>query len=270
MNPLALAGKEQISRRSFLWSALSAATCSAMMTGCSASERRAQNPKQLNIYSWADYIHPKTIPEFERRYGLKVVYDTFSSNESLLAKMQAGATQYNIVVPTSYMVTQLRKLTLLDEIQHDRLPSLAANIKKRFQNPAFDPGLRYSVPYTWGTTGIGFDTTMFESRNKNDWPRDWDIFWDDRLRGRLTLLDDARETIGMSIKRCGHSFNTVDTTVISSAASELMSEKPLVMCYTSDQVIVQLAAGDSALALGYSGDVYQVRCVQQQNQICDS
>jgi spermidine/putrescine transport system substrate-binding protein len=246
--------KATISRRSFIGLATGTAFGIAV-TGCGgnfAGGRSIQN--QLNIYSWADYIHPKIVPEFERRYNVKVIYDTFSSNEALLARMQAGATAYDIIVPTSYMLSQLKKLDLLAELDHLRLP-LLKNLMPRFQDPAFDPKLRYSVPYTWGTTGIGFNAKAFGDQSR--WPQDWDSFWDARLKDRITLLDDSRESIGMAIKRHGHSYNTKDTSFIESAAEDLKRQKPLTMCYTSDQVIVQLAAGDSALALAYSGDVYQ-------------
>ncbi len=116
----------------------------------------------VNIYSWADYLHPDTIPEFEKRTGIQVVYDTFASNESLLAKLQAGASDYDIVVPTGYMLRHLVKLDLLQEIDHSKIPNLK-NIMERFQHPRHDPGLRYSVPYTWGTTGIGYNTTAMRN-----------------------------------------------------------------------------------------------------------
>jgi spermidine/putrescine transport system substrate-binding protein len=242
-----------ISRRQFIGLSLAAA-CSMASGGCTSNNRSTGNARQLNIYSWADYLDPRTVPEFEKRYGIKVVYDTFSSNEALLAKMQAGATSYDIIVPTSYMVIELKKLDLLGKVDHSRLPGLR-NIMSRFLDPAFDPHLEYSVPYTWGTTGIGYNSAA--ARAHQVIPGDWDIFWNDRLKGRMTLLDDARETIGMAIKRRGGGYNTSDEQAITSAVADLKVQKPLTMCYTSDQVIVQLAAGDSWLSLGYSGDVYQ-------------
>jgi spermidine/putrescine transport system substrate-binding protein len=242
-----------LSRRSFI--RLAAATAfGAAVGGCTSGAKQRAKQNQLNVYSWADYIHPDVIPEFERTYSVHVVYDTFSSNEALLARLQAGATAYDITVPTSYMVCQLRKLGVLSQIDHTRLP-LLKNLMPRFQDPAFDPKLKYSVPYTWGTTGIGFNANAFES--EKDYPTDWDFFWDKKLSGRMTLLDDSRETIGMAVKRRGSSYNTHDTKVIEAGAADLKQQKPLTMCYTSDQVVVQLAAGDSALALAYSGDVYQ-------------
>lgn len=222
------------------------------VSGCTQQSR--PDPNVLNIYSWADYLHPSTIPNFEKRYNVRVVYDTFASNESLLAKLQAGANQYDIVVPTSYMVTQFIKLSLLSELDHARLPNLR-NIMPRFRDPAFDRKLKHSIPYTWGTTGIGYNIARMADPER--YPDDLDAFWDPRYAQRMTLLDDARETIGMALKRRGLSYNLQEKDKIELAVADLKAQKPLTMCYTSDQVIVQLASGDSWLSLVYSGDAYQ-------------
>jgi spermidine/putrescine transport system substrate-binding protein len=242
-----------LNRRAFLNLSMST-IFGATLASCS-EQKSSTNRNQLNIYSWADYLHPAAIPEFERRYNIRVVYDTFASNESLLAKLQAGATAYDVIVPTSYMIKQLRKLKKLSVLDHDRLPNLK-NIMPRFLDPKFDPHLEHSVPYTWGTTGIGFNTAAIE---KSDWPVDSEIFWNKKYGHRMTLLDDARETIGMTLKRAGNSFNSVNESKIQAALSELIIQKPLTMCYTSDQVITQLASGDSWLSLVYSGDAYQAQ-----------
>lgn len=211
--------------------------------------------KQVNIYSWADYIDPQVIPEFEKRYGVKVVYDTFASNESLLAKLQTGASDYDVIVPTSYVIHHLSRLNLVKKLDHERLTNFK-NISARFNNPPFDPGCEHTVPYTWGTTGIGFNQTAFD---RGKFPDSTDIFWDEKLKGRMTLLDDARETIGMALKRKGHSYNTTNESEIRQAFDDLKIQKPLTMSYTSDQVIVQLASGDSLLSLVFSGDAYQAK-----------
>lgn len=242
-----------LNRRNFL--GLAASTIFGVGLSSCTSEKKSAQKNQLNIYSWADYLHPDTIPEFERRYGIQVVYDTFASNESLLAKLQAGATAYDIIVPTSYMIKQLRKLDKLSVLDHGRITNLK-NIMPRFLDPKFDPHLEHSVPYTWGTTGVAFNS---EAVPKADWPNTTDIFWNSKYAHRMTLLDDARETIGMTLKRRGESFNCTDEKQIKDAVADLIVQKPLTMCYTSDQVIVQLASGDSWLSLAYSGDVYQAQ-----------
>ncbi len=241
-------------RRQFLKASLGT-VFGASLTSCSRNSDQSKTKNQLNIYSWADYLHPSTIPEFERRYGIRVVYDTFASNEALLAKLQAGASEYDIIVPTSYMVKQLKKLGKLATIDRSNIANFG-NIMERFRNPKFDPHLEHSIPYTWGTTGIGYNSAAI---SKPDWPVDTNIFWNDKFGHRMTLLDDARETIGMSMKRQGNSFNSTDTAQIKTAVGDLIVQKPLTMCYTSDQVIVQLTSGDSWLSLVYSGDAYQAQ-----------
>lgn len=263
---------KKIARRTILKAAAATAFAfgaTPLLSGCGRLGRGSKDPNRLNLYCWADYMAPETIPNFEKMYGVKVVYDTFASNEALLAKLQAGASNYDIIVPSGYMVKLLIKLGILDEIDPARLQGLS-NIMDRFRSPSYDPELKHSVPYTWGTTGIGYNTAAFGSlpMRENRWeveynlglgaiPADWSVLWDSRFAGRITLLEDARETIGMALKRFGGSYNTTEEHKIGEAVWYLKQQKPLTMCYTSDQVIVQLAAGDSWLAHGYSGDVLQ-------------
>lgn len=242
-----------MNRRDFLTATLTCLLGTHALSGCSAKKTVGSGvEKQLNVYSWPDYIAPEVIPEFEKRYGIKVVYDTVSTNEGLLAKFQAGASNYDVVVPSGYMVKQLKKLDLLQPIAHDKIPNFK-HLRKRFTSSSFDPQCHYSVPYTFGTTGIAFSNRAFE---KNP-PQDWDCFWDKRAAGRMTLLDDPRETFGLALKHKGHSYNTTDAALLGQACTDMKAQKAYVMCYTSDQVIVYLASGDSLLSLVYSGDAQQ-------------
>ncbi|MBU6452321.1 MAG: spermidine/putrescine ABC transporter substrate-binding protein [Cyanobacteria bacterium REEB67] len=277
-----------ISRRRFLQglhggAALTlASACLPWLAGCSTGRSFSGEDKQVNILNWADYLHPDTIPEFERRYGIKVVQDTFASNEALLAKLQAGGTRYDVIVPSSYMVKQLKKLDILSTLEHDRLIGLN-NLLPRFRSTSFDPGLKVCVPYTWGTTGIGYNLAYMEevqgfgrragklsgatagSADSKSYAIGWQILFDKRFAHRLTMLEDAREVIGSALKMQGHSYNTTDSQQIRAATEILKQQKELVMCYTSDQVIVELASGDSYLSQVYSGDCYQAR--RENNQL---
>ena len=245
-----------ISRRRFLEFSLVTACGGLAACACNgiAQQEAARNARQLNIYSWPDYIYREAIPEFEKRYDIKVVYDTVSSNESLLAKLQSGASNYDIVVPTNYTVTRLKQLNLLRPIEKDRLKNFN-NLLPRFASTKFDPDCAYSIPYTFGTTGLAYNCAAPCYQDK--FPHDWDSFWDKKIAGRITLLEDARETMGMALKRRGHSFNTTDEPAIREACDDLKKQKELTMCYTSDQVIVYLSSGDSWLSLVFSGDAQQ-------------
>ncbi len=244
----------QLSRRQFCQVGLGTiiGAQSLLISGCAAPASR-RDPKRLNIYCWADYFPPDLLTEFERRTGLRVTYDTFASNEQLLAKLQAGATEYDIIMPSSYMLQQLVRMNLIAPIDHARLKGID-KMMAQFRNPVYDPGLAHSVPQFWGTTGIAYDSRAIRSGHV---PNDWNDFWQKEFAHRMTLLDDSRETIGMSLKRLGHSYNSVDAKEVGSATKSLIEQKPMVMCYTSDQVIVQLTAGDSLLSMVYSGDAFQ-------------
>jgi spermidine/putrescine-binding protein len=244
-----------LSRRHFLKNAAQVVLGGSVLTGCDNRQNAGTRQRQLNIYSWADYLPPEAICNFEQRYGVSVVYDTFASNEALLARMTAGSVDYDVIVPTNYAVFKLKQLKLLKPIDKDRVPN-ARNLLNRFTRMHFDPGGVYSVPYTFGTTGIGYNARAFAERGIQA-PSDWEAFWDNRLRGRMTILEDARESIGLSLKRLGKSYNSVDEGEIAAATRELVKQKPLIMCYTSDQVIVYLGSGDSLLSLAYSGDAHQ-------------
>ncbi|CAN5518114.1 spermidine/putrescine ABC transporter substrate-binding protein PotD [soil metagenome] len=253
--------QKTLSRRQML-AAMSALFLSPALSACGTGATGQEASRQLNILNWADYLHPDAIPEFEKRYSCKVIYDTFASNEALLAKLQAGGSLYDIIVPSSYMVKQLHKLEILSTLDHSRLPGLG-HMMPRFTNSAFDPGLQHCVPYTWGTTGIGFSlaklTELGIVKNASALSLPWEVFWDKRLAQRMTLLDDGREVIGMALKMAGNSYNTVEKPPIAAATANLITQKPLTMCYTSDQVIVELASGDSYLSQVFSGDAYQAR-----------
>ena len=240
-----------VSRRQFLYSAAGLLLSGAL---ASCGENAGSNAaNELNIYGWADYLHEDVIPEFQKQTGITVIYDTFASNEALLAKVEAGGSNYDLILPSNYAVAKLRKGGYLKRIDKEQLPNFK-HLMERFQNPGFDPHCQYSVPYMFGTTGIGFNKKAFPGGN---YPRDWDAFWDKQLAGRMTLLEDARETLGFALKHRGHSYNSTDPQLIAEACNDLIAQKSLVMCYSSDQVITYLSSGDALLSLAYSGDVCQ-------------
>jgi spermidine/putrescine transport system substrate-binding protein len=252
-----------LSRRQLL-AIMAGVTCgTAFEQACSLTKADGSDKRTLIIFGWADYLHPDTIPEFERRFGLKVFLDTFASNEAMLAKLQISASQYDIVLPSSYALTNLIAMGLVSALDHERIKNINL-VSPRFFHMDYDKNLNYSIPYTWGTTGIGYSKSKFESVfKKSPTPFEdggenaFDLFWNPAFSGRITLLDDARETIGMSLARQGHSYNSTNQGEVKSATRSLIEQKPLTMCFTSDQVIIQLASSDSWLALAFSGDVYQ-------------
>ena len=114
---------------------------------------------ELSVYNWADYIDEELLTKYEEEYGVKIIYDTFASNEDVLAKMQAGATGYDVIFPSDYMVAQMAELGLLAEINKDNIPNIA-NLDPKFMDAPYDPGNKYCMPYQWGTTGIAYSTEL--------------------------------------------------------------------------------------------------------------
>jgi spermidine/putrescine transport system substrate-binding protein len=203
----------------------------------------------LYYFTWSDYVGPNLIEEFERQTGAKVIVDTFGSNEELLAKLQSGATGYDVAVPSDFMVSIMMKLGLLADLNLASIPN-ADLLLDRLQRLSFDPGHRYSIPYLWGTVGIGYDSSVISTP-----PDSWDVLWDPRYKGRISMLNDQREVFGMALRSLGASINSRDPTVIEQAKQKLLQQKPLVKAYTSENYDQLLASGEVLLAHGWGGAV---------------
>ncbi len=215
--------------------------------------------RTLHYFTWSDYVGPELIESFEEQSGVKVVVDTFSSNEELLAKLQSGATGYDVVVPSDFMVAIMIGQGLLAELDIAKIPN-AELIADNLQHLAFDPTHRYSVPYLWGTVGIGYDSTVFPTP-----PDSWSVLWDPRYKGKISMLNDQREVFGATLRSMGQSLNARDPSVIEQAKDRLIRQKPLVKIYTSDHYDQLLASGEVVLAHGWGGPV--ARAMQERPSI---
>jgi spermidine/putrescine-binding protein len=214
--------------------------------------------KELNIYNWSDYIAEETIPNFEKEFGVKVTYDTYESNEEMVGKLQAGASGYDIVVPSSYIIPALTATDLITPINKKYLTNWE-NISPIFRNLSTDPGNRYTVPWQWGTTGIAFRTDQV-----NPAPASWSMFLDPAYRKKMTMMDDVREVIGAFLRYRGHSLNSVIPAELDRARTDAIEAKQYLKAYVSAPVKDQLIAGDVWIAQLWNGDTAQAR-VQQPN-----
>jgi spermidine/putrescine-binding protein len=202
----------------------------------------------LNVYIWSNYIAPETLRRFEELHDVKVNVDLYDSNEALLAKMQAGNADYDVVCPSNYVVETLRQTGGLLELDHSALPSLH-HLAPRFVDQPHDPGNRYSVPYFWGTAGIAY------RRSKTGPVDSWDALWDPRFAGRILMLDDPRETLGTALRRVGHTYNETDPARLREAQRMLAQQRPLVRAYDSASFDSALLSGDVWLAQAWSGQI---------------
>jgi spermidine/putrescine transport system permease protein len=205
---------------------------------------------QLNIYTWSSYISPRVIHGFEREYHCQVNYDLYDSNEALLAKLQAGNVDYDLVVPSDYMVEILVRQGLLAKLAKQRMPNAWANTDPRFLGLPFDPRNEYSVPYAWGTTGLAYRADLVKEDIDS-----WSVLFDPRFAGHILLLDDTREVFGMALKELGYSLNSTDPDQIRQARDLLRREKAMVKGYNSSNFEQDLAAGDAWIAQAYNGNM---------------
>jgi len=228
--------------------------CLAVLTisACAGGGGEQELAEELHIYNWSEYIDPEVYDAFEAEYGVKVIEDTFSSNEELLAKIQAGAAGYDLIVPSDYMVEIMIGEDLLAEINHDNITNLG-NLSELFSNPPYDPGLVYCVPYQWGTTGIGYNSDEVE-------PDSWAYIFDPEMAseyaGQITMLNDSRESIGAALKYLGYSLNTTDEAQLEEAKQVLIDAKPNLFSYDSDQFEDLIASDEVVYGHGWSGDYF--------------
>ena len=219
-------------------------------SGCQrGSEPTPHATRTLHYFTWSDYASQDLLREFEQRYGAKVVVDTFSSNEELLAKLQTGASGYDVTVPSDFMVSSMIAQGLLAELNVAAIPNTAF-LEGHLQRPAFDPDHRYAIPYLWGTVGIGYDSAVVTTI-----PDSWAVLWDERYKGKISMLNDEREVFGAVLRSMGESMNVTDPATIDAAKRKLLAQKPLVKTYTSDHYDQLLASGDVILAHGWGGPV---------------
>ena len=206
------------------------------------------NSKQLNLYNWSDYVAKSTIPNFEKKYKVNVTQDFFSSNEELLAKLQAGGVGYDVIVPSDYMVGIMAKSDVIQKLDMSRIPNFK-NVGQEFKKPPYDPNNEYSVPYQWGTTGILYN------KKKVGKIENWVPMWDPKYKGKIAMIDDVRETLGAALYRLGYSVNTTDDSKLKKAEALLKEQKPLLRGYfDSTQVRPLVVNGDILLGHVFSGD----------------
>ncbi len=205
----------------------------------------------LHVFTWADYIKPELVRRFEREHGCRVVIDTFDSNEALHAKLQAGARGYDVLTPSSYMAAVLRRQGRLRDLDHARLPNLR-HVDPDHLRRAPDSEMVYSVPYMITATGIGW-----LAHRVPDAEPSWTLFDRSDLRGRMTLLNDMRETLGAALKLLGHSLNSTNEAELAAAADVVLRWKRNIAKFENEQYKSGLASEEFFVVHGYSGDIVQ-------------
>jgi spermidine/putrescine-binding protein len=208
--------------------------------------------KVLNFYNWTAYIDAKSIPNFQKQTGIKVTYDNYSSNDELFAKLSAGGTGYDIIVPTDATLVKMKHANLIEPLDLSLIPNVK-NLDPRFRNATYDPGNQYSIPWQWGTTGIGFDKTRVGGS-----VTDWDALKLPAVKGKSSYLDEARDAFAMALFALKKDPNTTNESDLDDAKNYLIDLKKTIKSITSDYQD-PLKSGELWLSQAYSGDVFQIQ-----------
>jgi spermidine/putrescine transport system substrate-binding protein len=206
--------------------------------------------QSLNVYNWSTYIAEDTVANFEAACGVTVSYDVFESNEALFSRLREGNPGYDIIVPTDYMVEIMIQEGLLEPLDLSKIPN-AANVSENLQNPPYDPGNQYSLPYQWGTVGIGYNRTVV-GEDITSWQQMLDY------QGSVAWLEDQRAMINIGLITLGYEPNTADVNQVAEARDNLMNHGSNVVAIAADDGQALLERGDADIVVEYSGDIFQV------------
>ena len=201
----------------------------------------------VNVYNWGEYIDTDLITQFEQETGIKVNYKTYESNEQMYSVLKQGGVSYDVVVPSDYMVSRMIAEDMLEPLDYSKIPNfslISDSMKKR----NYDPDNKYSVPYMWGTLGIIYDSTVVGEIDS------WGALFDAKNSGKILMIDNSRDAMGIALKYLGYSMNTTDKTELDKAYALLKQQKPLLQGYVMDQVFDKLESGEAPIGVYYAGD----------------
>lgn len=217
------------------------------------SSRGYAGGNTLTVYNWGDYIDADLIDKFEKETGIKVIYETFDSNEAMMTKIEQGGTNYDVAIPSEYMIDKMKEEDLLLPIDHSKIPNLK-NIDDRYLNLSFDPENKYSIPYFWGTVGIVYNPKMLGGKKITS----WNDLWDSDLKNQIMLIDGAREIMGMSLNSLHYSLNDKDHDHLREAKEKLDTLTPNVKAIVGDEIRMLIENEEAAIGVLWSGMAAEV------------
>lgn len=213
------------------------------LTGCSSESKEV-----VKVYNWGDYIDEEVNRMFEEETGIKVIYDVYPTNEDMYARVVSGGAQYDVVVPSDYMIEKMAKEGRLEPLDKSLLTNYE-KIDDRFKGLSHDVNEEYSIPYMWGTMGIVYNQTLVSTEID-----EWADMWDPLYEKQIFMYDSERDSIMVALKKLGYSMNTKDPAELEAAKEELIKQKPLVLAYVGDEGKGKMQNGEAAMMLAWAGD----------------
>ena len=215
-----------------------------------------QNTVTLNVYNWGQYIADgsdgsmEIIAEFEKRYPhIKVNYSTYDSNEIMYSKLSNGGITVDVIIPSDYMIARLIEEDMLLELDYSNIPNYRY-IDDSFKNTAYDPDNKYSVPYTWGTVGILYNTKYVEEEDVTG----WELLWNEKYTGKTLMFGNSRDAFGIAQFLLGYDINTTDKAELEHCAELLKKQKPVLQQYVMDEIFAIMQNEEAWIAPYYAGD----------------
>lgn len=227
----------------------------ALVSAIAFSAFTAQAAEKLYVYNWTEYVPSSLLEQFQKETGIEVIYSTFESNEEMYSKLKlSNGGGYDIVFPSSYYVGKMAKEGMLAEIEHAKLNNFA-NVSKELMGKPFDPENKYSLPYVYGLTGIGVNTTEIEPATLTS----WGDLWKKEFKGKVLLMNDAREVFHIALLLDGKSPNTQDETEIKAAYERLKKLVPNVLVFNSDSPEMPYLQGEVAVGMQWTGSAHRAK-----------
>ena len=235
--------------------AIAAVVC-LIVGGVAVIGAARQETITLNVYNWGQYIADgsddsmEIIKEFEARYPhIKVNYSTYDSNEIMYSKLSNGGITVDVIIPSDYMIARMIQENMLLELNFDNIPNYQY-VDESFRNTTYDPENKYSVPYTWGTVGILYNTKYVDEADVTG----WELLWNEKYAGKILMFGNSRDAFGIAQYLLGYDVNTTDTSELQACAELLMEQKPVLQQYVMDEIFATMENGEAWIAPYYAGD----------------
>ena len=216
----------------------------SLLSGCAQYEPN----EVLYVYNWGEYMDEEINEIFEQETGIKVVYKIYDNNESMYAVVKNAPATYDVVFPSDYMVGRMIAEDMLEPLNFENIPNFKY-IMEDFKNLEYDPQNLYSVPYTWGTVGILYNTSIIQET-----PDSWEDLWNEDYFDRILMYNNSRDTLGVALLKNGCSLNTVNREELKKACEDLIAQKDLLQAYVSDDIFSKMESASAAICPAYSGD----------------
>lgn len=232
----------------------------AVLLTCGAAALFASCEKEyegeINVYNWGEYISNgddgsrNVIQEFEDEFNIKVNYMEYETNEDLYNLLKTSNSNYDVVIPSDYMIEKLIKEDLIQKLDYSKISNYK-KVMKRFKNMSFDPKNEYTVPYSWNVTGLVYNKTMVKDK-----PEGWEALWNKDLKGKMLMFSNSRDAYAIAMQLCGVDPSTFTKADVDKATAKLEEQKPLLKKYVMDQTFNEMERDQSAMAPYYAGDIY--------------